>query len=326
MKEIIKYKVIIIGLGKIGCLYDIHNSKNNFIQTHAKAFSLHPCFEIIAGVDINKENRRVFENKYKIKTYKDIKIGILNNIPDIVVISTPTETHKNIIKNICNLKIKLKLIICEKPISYSLNDSKYICNSLSKLDIPLFFNYMRRSDPGVLEIKRRIDEEIIKQPIKGICCYSKGIYNNASHFINLLEYWLGNPKKIITISHNRKISENDFESDFKIYFEKGSIIFSSLFEENFSHNSIELFCSNGIIEYFKKGDKINWRDIILDKDFKDYKILEPSEKEIKHKMNVSQKNVVNEIYNFLESKSYNLCNYKSALSTSSIISKVVYEN
>ena len=38
----IPYKVLIIGLGNIGMLYDIEDTKNNFIQTHVKSFHLNP--------------------------------------------------------------------------------------------------------------------------------------------------------------------------------------------------------------------------------------------------------------------------------------------
>ena len=31
----------------------------------------------------------------------------------------------------------------------------------------------------------------MRPPIKGVCWYSKGLLNNGSHFINLLEFWLG---------------------------------------------------------------------------------------------------------------------------------------
>ena len=52
---------------------------------------------------------------------------------------------------------------------------------------------MRLSDNNVKLIKK----EVLKlgNPIKGSVYYSRGLYNGASHFINLLHYWLGSSIK-----------------------------------------------------------------------------------------------------------------------------------
>ena len=72
MNNLIKFKVVIIGLGNIGCKYDI-NHNNDQIQTHAKAFINHPNFELLAGVDKDKENCNTFTKKYHIQSYLEIE-------------------------------------------------------------------------------------------------------------------------------------------------------------------------------------------------------------------------------------------------------------
>ena len=62
MKDTYKYKVIIIGLGKIGFKYDL-NSPNDFVQSHAKTFLKNPNFDLIAGIDISEKNCNIFFNK-----------------------------------------------------------------------------------------------------------------------------------------------------------------------------------------------------------------------------------------------------------------------
>ena len=184
-----KYKVLIIGLGNIGMLYD---QTKEIINTFylIKSFISISDFEVVGGVDTNKDRLNLLENEYKIKPFSEIKVAMQKTNPHIVVISTPTETHKNIIDLIKNFDINI--ILCEKPISYNLIDAEKIVRDLRVRGIKFFVNYMRRVDPGVLEIKKRIDQNFLLDPFKGVCIYTGGVYNNASHLINLCEFWLGN--------------------------------------------------------------------------------------------------------------------------------------
>ena len=322
MKVSKKYKVVIIGLGNIGMKYDL-NLQKDIIQTHTKAFLNHPNYDLVAGIDTCKENCDVFFNKYKIKTYLNLEYGLIEKNPDVIVISAPTFTHKEIAKKICSLNLSPKIVLCEKPISYTLEESQEIINLFSNKKIPLFVNYMRRSDPGAIEIKHNIEKNNFKTPIKGFCWYSKGIFNNASHFINLSQYWLGEIKSFQNISFNKKINKFDQENDFFIEFEKGKVFFISLWEEKFSNNSLEICFSNGKLSYSDGGNNLFWQEVINDQIFDGYKILSLKKKKIINEMKISQLNVVKQIDNFLNKKEYFLCSSNQALKTVEIIDSII---
>ena len=55
MKKDDIYRVVIVGLGNIGLLYDLNNIKKHFFASHSKTFNYHPNFKIVAGVDIIKK-------------------------------------------------------------------------------------------------------------------------------------------------------------------------------------------------------------------------------------------------------------------------------
>ena len=318
------FNVVIIGLGNIGLKYDISPvSKNkNYIQTHAKAFDSHPNFKLLAGVDINKKNCEIFENIYKVKGYEDLQKCLSENNPDICVIATPTKSHKKISEIICESNLKIKFVLCEKPIAYSLEEAYEIEGLFKSRSIPFFVNYMRLSDPGVIEIKNKIDINEIKLPLKGFCWYTKGIYNNASHFINLLEFWLGQAESVTGIIFNRNLDSQESEYDFKIYFQKGSISFKSLWEEKFSHNSIELLFSNGKLSYLNGGMDISMQKIKNDDYFDGYKVLSKKLIQFEDRMFISQFNVVSQIFNYLTSKRYFLCSSNEAIGSLKIIEKI----
>ena len=58
-------KVLIIGLGNIGMLYDLNFQSKDKILTHCKSFYLNKKFKLVGGVDIKKEIRDLFEKHYK---------------------------------------------------------------------------------------------------------------------------------------------------------------------------------------------------------------------------------------------------------------------
>ena len=107
--------------------------------------------------------------------------------PDLVIIATPSRSHGAILKKVLSTH-RPGLIVCEKPLDLKLDDARTMVDICKKEGIELFVNYMRRTDPGVIEVKRRLSEKEIITPVKVNVWYSKGILNNGSHFINLMEF------------------------------------------------------------------------------------------------------------------------------------------
>ena len=65
-----------------------------------------------------------------------------------------------------------------------------ILSICKKNRIKLYVNYVRLSDPGIIKLKN-----IFKKPIEGLVLYSRGTLNNASHFLNTLQFWFGKVTK-----------------------------------------------------------------------------------------------------------------------------------
>ena len=179
------YNVCLIGLGNIGLLYDINSNENNNIMTHAKAFHNHRKFSLSFGVDPSENKRSIFSNLYGYKSYESIDKVDLEENPDLIVISTPSEMHKNIINEIL-IKYRPKIILCEKPLGVNHSDAIDIVKICKEQEVILLVNYFRRVEPGFLEVKRLIKDNLIEAPYNIICHYSKGIYNSATHFIDCL--------------------------------------------------------------------------------------------------------------------------------------------
>ena len=274
-------------------------------------------------MDVNQANRRSFEKEYRVKTFEDLESALKNEIVDVIVISCNTNKHNQVLRNILNLQIKNKTILCEKPISDNFNESTDLVRKLKLLKNNVYVNYMRRADPSILEIKNRIKNGLIKKPIKGLCFYNGGIYNNASHLIDLLIYIFGVVKNYKLIS--RKIDNNmkDPNVDFIIEFDKVSINFLSLPDVDCSVLTGELYSESGRLYYENEGRKVTFFHKIDCPIFKGFKIIEEEGEIIENQMNISQLNVVNELFNAIDLKDNKLCTSKEALYSLELINNIL---
>ncbi len=312
-----KKKCLIVGLGQIGLWYDFNLSIEKYILTHSRAVQLHEDFEIIGAVDFDEKSIIAFETKYKKKAYNNLNIAINECRPDLVIISTPTSIHKSVFDEIIKFNF-IETILCEKPLSYNLKEARYIVEKSKEIGISLFVNYMRRCDPGVVKIKSIIDSYNVEFFAKGFVWYTKGVFNNGSHLINLIQFWLGKVKKINYKCLNRNWENLDKEYDFYIEFEKGKVFFMSAWEEKFSHYTIELLHSNGRIRYEDGGHLIYTNNIENDNIFSEYKTL-TANIIMDNEMNNYQYNVLTELSNYLKLKKSTICTGDEALETLEII-------
>lgn len=318
-----KIITLIFGLGKIGLDYDYDIKDRKVILTHSKALYLNHKFKIIAGIDKSSKQLSKFHSKYNISTFRTIYDFIKfndNNKIDLIILSTNTKNRLKDFKNI--LKLKPKVVLIEKPISYNLSNTKKIIKLSKKNKIKLFVNFTRLSDPASIQIKKMISKKKIKYPIEGIVSYSGGLYNNASHLISLLIFWLGDLKKFKIIDKGRKLNKFDLEPKFYLIFKKASIFFFPKKYENYSNLSIELYSKNGKLSYKEEGKNVFWQSIINDNLFKRYKILNNKRKKIVNNMKFYQSNIYNNIYKFFCSLNYTLCSSQEALVVERVLNKI----
>ena len=305
--------VVIVGLGDIGLKYDLHLDQDKHVYSHARAFSQHKDFNLLAAVDDNLSRRDIFTHVYKSPAYSDLSEALRRHKPDVVVIATTTQTHAEILFNILE-EVNPMVILCEKPLSYDLSEAQEMVEMCERKKVSLYVNFMRRSDTGVVKIKNLIDSKTFEVGIKGVTWYSKGFIHNGSHFFNLLEYWLGPMKGFNLLSIDR-ILDDDCELDVEVEFENGKIMFLAAWEESFSHYSIELLLPSGRIRYDDRGATIQVQNVISDPIFKGYRILNPGSKNIETDMRHSQLNVVKQLALFVNGKPSHLCSGKAALTT-----------
>ena len=305
------YKVLIVGLGKIGLGYDLISDSNNTIKTHARAFECHNQYSLIGGIDYLESARKTFEEIYHVPTFTNLNTALIKLNPDIVVVASPTDSHLHDIEEIVN-NSSVKAILCEKPLSYDVEDAKKIVNLCDSHKIKLYVNYYRRADPAVIELKNSFVTGEIASPIKGVAWYSKGLLHNGSHFIDLLKFWFGPILSSQIIKKGSDISKADFALDFRIDFKNANIIFLAAEEKFYTHCTIELVSSDGRLSYEQGGNRVLWQSISKSKDIRK---LSDSEESIKSDFDHYQFNIVNELENAMLDLPHNLTTGHEGLET-----------
>jgi predicted dehydrogenase len=316
------FRTLVVGLGQIGMGYDLNHDPKDFILTHARSFQVHPSFELAGGVDSNPERISLFQEKYLCPGYMSLEAALINLEPDIVAISTPTAQHHQTVSIVLKT-IKPEAILCEKPLAYDLDEAKAMVANCEAKGVKLYVNYMRRSDRAVFDIKKRINNGCISQPIKGVAWYSKGLLNNGSHFMNLLQFWLGNITDFKVISQGRLWNDIDPEPDMQVSFDLGTVIFLAAREENYSHYNIELIAGNGRLRYEQGGSQIFWQEVINDSTHEGYRILNPVSEMINSNLNKIQWYTADQLSASLMGEDARICSGKDALETQEMIGRIL---
>lgn len=138
----------LIGAGRIGKMH-AENILSNFPQVNLKAVvDLKLDFEWAENVGIpNRSN--------------DFATITNDSEIDAVIITTPSDTHVNMIKLVAESG---KNIFCEKPIAFDLESIQQAIDSVEKAEVILQVGFNRRFDPDYLKVKKAVDSGEIGQP------------------------------------------------------------------------------------------------------------------------------------------------------------------
>lgn len=291
------------------------------VYTHARAFDSHPGFSLVGAYDPNPRKRAEFHTRYKKPAFSSVDKMFKEVRPEVVVVASPTSEHKKSVAAALGEK-NVKAILCEKPLALNLEDSSQIVQACQKKRKALYINFIRRADPGILEVKERIKSRQIKGPFKSVVWYSKGLLHNGSHYVDLMTFWFGPIHKVSLIAKENKLRKDKIEPDCRFDFESGSVVFLAAKEKNFSHYTSEIVAQNGRLRLETDG-KILWQAAESNPYFSGRRKLNPFPETICGNMDRYQLNIAEHLYRALLGKKHALCFGSEALTSQKWISKIL---
>jgi predicted dehydrogenase len=263
-----RFTAAVIGLGKIGQGFDYEIQDGSQIMTHAGGFSHHHGFKLVAAVDADEKQRRLFIEKYRLPAYATTDELYADVQPDVVSIAVPTKLHCDIFRKVA-LHRPLA-VLCEKPIAGSFAEAEKMVALAQQAKIALLVNFIRRFEPGVIELKKAIDEGLFGAIYKGTVWYTKGFLNNGSHFVDLLRFLLGEVDRFSIVSKGGSFNDADPEPDVCVRFGAADIMFLAGRHDCFSMADIELAGTAGLVRYGDGGRIIEYQRVEPDPVYADY--------------------------------------------------------
>jgi predicted dehydrogenase len=185
------FKALIIGCGDIAGGYDTAQSSE--VLTHAKAILAHPNLELHSCIDPDHRAREAFAEKWGAEfVFPDWESyqAVPEARCDVVSICSPTAHHAEWLERI--LVDCPAAVLCEKPLTSCVETSESLIDRFDRAGIPLGVNYMRRWCPAIRHLSERIRGGEWGELQNGQVWYTKGLFNNGSHAIDLLRMMFGN--------------------------------------------------------------------------------------------------------------------------------------
>lgn len=200
-----KIKAGLIGCGRIGYTFDL-DSKRKGVWTHAKAYAETPEIDFVGVSDIaavaqacaSKYGTRVLEHKDLVEHC------------DVISVAVPEQSHLSVLNGLLYWTKRVenppKVLWVEKPFISDYGEARRIVDEFAKYNCHIHVNYQRRFCDGFRKLKE------MGKP-KGVnVTYVRGLYNTASHFIDLMVGLYGSncDVKQINNSGDFALRYNDF--------------------------------------------------------------------------------------------------------------------
>lgn len=204
-------KVAIIGAGRMGI-------------THFSIINSHPDVIIDSVVDSSQLVLSIIKKYLQVKTYTDYNVLFSTNKPDAILVCTPSNLHFNIISSAANYGIH---VFCEKPFTTKYSEGLILQNKFESLSLVNQVGYVNRFNDVFSKLKLLLDDRIIGKVIRfksemfssTITKSDDGdnwratrangggvVFEMASHAIDLVNYLIGKPNKIVGTSLNQIFS------------------------------------------------------------------------------------------------------------------------
>lgn len=285
MEIINKYTAVIIGCGSIGAMkpkgFDSPTTKNELTHAHAIYNITHrgnKCIKLLGFIDLKKSIAQAAAIRWSSSIYKSSY-----GKPDIVIISTPTDTHLNVVKFVVN-ELEPKLIIFEKPVGRNLLE----CTEIKEIaKRPIAVHYNRRYEIEHQRMARQI--HMLRESNGIYCChikYGRGLLHDGSHALDLMNWWFGEPREVY---HTNKIDElkGDFSYGFAARWEGcPQIVFTPVDSKYVGMFEIDIITFIGNYSFISNGTRLAIRPVKSGCEWGDYPVLHSTGRS--HKTNLTK--------------------------------------
>lgn len=315
-----RFTAAVVGLGRIGQGYDYDRSADEYVLTHAAGFAAHDGFELVAGVDPDPGQRERFERKFGRPAFEDVESLLRRCRPEVVAIAAPTRLHFPVFETI--MRGRPRAVVCEKPMTARVADARRMVALAEDQGCALLVNYVRRFDPGVLALRRVIQQGGLGEIYKGTVWYTKGWLVNGSHFVDLLMFLLGEANEVSVLDPGPRPVGDDPEPDVRIGFKDATVYFLCGREACASMAEMELIGTLGRVRYEHGGATIRVQRAQPDPRFPGYRAFGTEAETLPADMNRYQWQVLESLHRHLTGGTELNADGRSSVETLEVLERV----
>lgn len=187
----------VIGCGRIGADASLDSASR--LNCHAQGASDSSKLELAALCDTDLQRLKRAGERWGVRAlYTDPMEMIQNQKLEVVSLCTPTATHAPIFKQLLGVS-SLKGILLEKPAAAGPEEAALMLEWARRSSLTVSVNYGRRFCPAYRNAFEQIRQGSIGSLVYVHAIYTKGIYNNGTHMLDLLHWALGEPNDLLPV-------------------------------------------------------------------------------------------------------------------------------
>lgn len=305
------YNAAVIGLGKIGLMYDFEDSRE-VPSSHVLSYQLNPETQLVASADTRQEQREFLQKIAPTTSfYTDTQVMVGNHPIDILSICTPPQQRLDLIKMAVEVA-NPKVIFCEKPVAKNVEEALQLVSFVQSKKHRLVFipNLSRRWNSEIRNIMTLVQNRTLGSLEKIHARYTRGIYNTGSHLFDLMCMFAGSITEVQVMKQVITSSDKEDEPTFSFAFhtENGVYGFADAFnDKNYYMFEIDLYFEHGKIEIRNSGDVVRYCQPAPHPLFAGFSLLKVEKEAVGLLSESNLKNAVSHIVNVLNGVEVPIC-------------------
>lgn len=319
MPESRRLRAAVIGCGRIGSTFDDERSAPGF--SHAGAYSVSELVELVGVCDSNADTAASAARRWGLeKSFTDIEQLARDTHPDIVSVCTPDDTHVSVARQA--LALGIRGLLLEKPIAPTLQEAQALVRELKSQGALSVVNYSRRFAPGLHVVRDALASGRFGaiQHVTGL--YTKGIVHNGTHWIDLVRFLVGEPKRVRSLATADK-DDRDPTVPVWFEFESGCTgILSACNARHFAVFELDIIGTAGRFSMRDGGHRLELHRVADDPVYPGFRMLVPDET-LHGGLSDALPNAVRNLARAIAGLESPLCTADDALTALSIASAVV---
>ena len=267
-------RAAIVGCGNIAGFLDTPADESRIV-THAHAYSMHPDIELVACCDPDPEQRERFCRIWgeTIRSYESVEAMLAAEEVQMLSICAPTPFHAAAMEEALG-DPHIRTIICEKPFTETVGEFERLLPLLEDTHKEVLINFMRRYDPSIRNAAQIIAGGELGEMLHFSGTFTKGLYHNGSHMLELVEHLCGPIMSVAAPSC--RMENGDLYGSFYLETAKARGSLNNESGDAYALFELDVVLSRGRIRIMESGHRIEVETLQPSREYAGYYNLKPS--------------------------------------------------